>query len=756
MSTRKFRTLITDIGLAKLAATTAPGGRPVRLTHMAVGDGNGELRQPQKNQTSLYNEVWRQSVNRVFTDPENPNRLIAELVIPPETGGFWVREIGVFDDTGTMIAVGNTAESYKPTREEGSGRAQIFRAVITVTSDAVVELVMDTTTILPTTDYIDEKIAEHARSRNHPDATLTEKGFTQLSSATNSTSETLAATPKAVKAAYDLAAGKAPASHTHPWNQITGVPSASLTAKGTVQLSSATNSESETEAATPKAVKALHDMLTSKYTGQDATTGRKGIVQLSSATNSNSETLAATPKAVSDALSMAFVKPTTSLGETDLNTLGRKEDAGDYYQQSDSGARTDRNYPVEKAGELRIRVGAWGFCQHEYTSWDPPRKFIRTVTGNFNGNGPWSEWVEVTNTDATTGRKGIVQLSSDTNSNSETLAATPRAVKAAYDLAARKAPASHTHPWNQITGVPSASLTAKGTVQLSSATNSNSETLAATPRAVKAAYDLAASKASASHTHPWNQITGVPSASLTAKGIVQLSSATNSNSETLAATPRAVKAAYDLANSKAAAAHTHRWAQITDAPVFSSVARVIMGKQSIKDILDYLGLGEGSTLPVGVPVPWPSSRPPEGWLQCNGAAFTRTKYPKLAVAYPDLRLPDLRGEFIRGWDDLRMIDRGRLLLSTQEATYICTAIQAYHGVAGGADIQAGISFASHDNDIINITPDQPRTGNGILYGTKPVDRWAIARAGKLVSNEKDRWIAIRPRNIAFNYIVRAV
>ncbi|HGC3614655.1 TPA: tail fiber protein, partial [Escherichia coli] len=722
----------------------------------AVGDGNGELRQPQKNQTSLYNEVWRQSVNRVFTDPENPNRLIAELVIPPETGGFWVREIGVFDDTGTMIAVGNTAESYKPTREEGSGRAQIFRAVITVTSDAVVELVMDTTTILPTTDYIDEKIAEHARSRNHPDATLTEKGFTQLSSATNSTSETLAATPKAVKAAYDLAAGKAPASHTHPWNQITGVPSASLTAKGTVQLSSATNSESETEAATPKAVKALHDMVTSKYTGQDATTGRKGIVQLSSATNSNSETLAATPKAVSDALSMAFVKPTTSLGETDLNTLGRKEDAGDYYQQSDSGARTDRNYPVEKAGELRIRVGAWGFCQHEYTSWDPPRKFIRTVTGNFNGNGPWSEWVEVTNTDATTGRKGIVQLSSDTNSNSETLAATPRAVKAAYDLAARKAPASHTHPWNQITGVPSASLTAKGTVQLSSATNSNSETLAATPRAVKAAYDLAASKASASHTHPWNQITGVPSASLTAKGIVQLSSATNSNSETLAATPRAVKAAYDLANSKAAAAHTHRWAQITDAPVFSSVARVIMGKQSIKDILDYLGLGEGSTLPVGVPVPWPSSRPPEGWLQCNGAAFTRTKYPKLAVAYPDLRLPDLRGEFIRGWDDLRMIDRGRLLLSTQEATYICTAIQAYHGVAGGADIQAGISFASHDNDIINITPDQPRTGNGILYGRKPVDRWAIARAGKLVSNEKDRWIAIRPRNIAFNYIVRAV
>ncbi|HIA7935311.1 TPA: pyocin knob domain-containing protein, partial [Escherichia coli] len=211
-----------------------------------------------------------------------------------------------------------------------------------------------------------------------------------ISDSVTSTRSDVAASSLAVKKAYDLAKSKYTAQD------------ASTTQKGLVQLSSATNSESETEAATPKAVKALHDMLTSKYTGQDATTGRKGIVQLSSATNSNSETLAATPKAVSDALSMAFVKPTTSLGETDLNTLGRKEDAGDYYQQSDSGARTDRNYPVEKAGELRIRVGAWGFCQHEYTSWDPPRKFIRTVTGNFNGNGPWSEWVEVTNTDATT------------------------------------------------------------------------------------------------------------------------------------------------------------------------------------------------------------------------------------------------------------------------------------------------------------------------------------------------------------------
>ncbi|HGV0489086.1 TPA: tail fiber protein, partial [Escherichia coli] len=122
-----------------------------------------------------------------------------------------------------------------------------------------------------------------------------QKGIVQLSSDTNSTSETLAATPKAVKAAYDLAAGKAPSSHTHPWNQITGVPTASLTAKGITQLSSATNSTSEVLAATPKAVKAAYDLANGKYTAQDATTAQKGIVQLSSATNSTSEVLAATP-----------------------------------------------------------------------------------------------------------------------------------------------------------------------------------------------------------------------------------------------------------------------------------------------------------------------------------------------------------------------------------------------------------------------------------------------------------------------------
>ncbi|EEY8139458.1 phage tail protein, partial [Escherichia coli] len=246
-TTRKFKTVITDTGAKKLAQAAAPDGKPVRLTHMAVGDGGGTLPTPDSKQTRLVHEVWRHTVNRVILDATHQNRIIAELVIPPETGGFWIREIGVFDEHGDLIAVGNTAESYKPTVAEGSGRAQTFRTILTVSSTATVALTVDNTMVMATVDYVDDKLKEHEQSRRHPDASLTAKGFVQLSNATNSVSETQAATPKAVKAAYDLANAKYTAQD------------ATTAQKGIVQLSSATNSTSETLAATSKAVKAVMD-----------------------------------------------------------------------------------------------------------------------------------------------------------------------------------------------------------------------------------------------------------------------------------------------------------------------------------------------------------------------------------------------------------------------------------------------------------------------------------------------------------------
>ncbi|HIC7967482.1 TPA: phage tail protein [Enterobacter ludwigii] len=291
--TVKYKTVITKAGAIKLAAATLPNGKKVNLTAMAVGDGGGTLPVPDPNQTKLVKEVWRHALNKISQDKKNKNYVVAELLIPPETGGFWMRELGLYDDTGTLIAVGNMAESYKPALAEGSGRAQTVRMVIMVSDIESVELTIDTSTVMATQDYVDDKIAEHEQSRRHPDATLTAKGFTQLSSATDSTSESVAATPKAVKTAYDLAKGKYTAQD------------ATTAQKGIVQLSSATDSTSESVAATPKAVKAAYDLAKGKYTAQDATTAQKGIVQLSSATDSTSEALAATSKAVKAAFDAA-------------------------------------------------------------------------------------------------------------------------------------------------------------------------------------------------------------------------------------------------------------------------------------------------------------------------------------------------------------------------------------------------------------------------------------------------------------------
>ncbi|EPD0888712.1 tail fiber protein [Escherichia coli] len=359
--------------------------------------------------------------------------------------------------------------------------------------------------------------------------------------------------------------------------------------------------------------------------------------------------------------------------------------------------------------------------------------------------------------DASTTQKGLVQLSSATNSTSEVLAATPKAVKAAYDLANGKYTAQD------------ATTTQKGIVQLSSDTNSTSETLAATPKAVKAAYDLAAEKAPSSHTHPWNQITGVPTASLTAKGITQLSSATNSTSEVLAATPKAVKAAYDLANGKQAADATlTALAALATAadklPYFTgvdraaltaltSVGRAILSKPSIQSVLNYLGLGEGSALPVGVPVPWPSATPPTGWLKCNGAAFSSEKYPNLAKAYPTNKLPDLRGEFIRGWDDGRGIDPRRALLSLQNGGVESHTHQGQlFRVSDYRTNEIPASEVMGRNYLASLTPG---ANSPLDFDDYPV---ALIPNGYFVGNQRTTAYGInetRPRNIAFNYIVRA-
>ncbi|HDW0017513.1 TPA: phage tail protein [Enterobacter ludwigii] len=397
--TVKYKTVITKAGAEKLAAATVPNGKKVNFTAMAVGDGGGQLPTPNASQTKLINEVWRHALNKISQDKKNKNYVVAELLIPPEIGGFWMREMGVYDDTGTLIAVGNMAESYKPALAEGSGRAQTVRMVIMVSDIASVELTIDTSTVMATQDYVDDKLAEHEQSRRHPDASLTAKGFTQLSSAIDSVSEVVAATPKAVKVAYDLAKGKYTAQD------------ASTAQKGIVQLSSAIDNVSETLAATPKAVKTAYDLAKGKYTALDATTTQKGIVQLSSAIDSLSETLAASPKAVKAVNDNAngrvpsgrrvngraltedinitaqdiFNGQAVAIGNAiDLNAYTTP---GLYYQPANAQAQTGKNYPEAAAGSLEVYKHA-GQTQI-YRVYNSSRTYIRTLYG-----GVWSAWTK--------------------------------------------------------------------------------------------------------------------------------------------------------------------------------------------------------------------------------------------------------------------------------------------------------------------------------------------------------------------------
>ncbi|EHK0700399.1 tail fiber protein [Salmonella enterica] len=168
-------------------------------------------------------------------------------------------------------------------------------------------------------------------------------------------------------------------------------------------------------------------------------------------------------------------------------------------------------------------------------------------------------------------------------------------------------------------------------------------------------------------------------------------------------------------------------------------------------------MGEGSALPVGVPVPWPLATPPDGWLKYNGAAFDKVLYPKLAAVYPSGILPDLRGEFIRGWDDGRGIDPNRTLLVSQLATGIRTAALDYFGVdetKEGATI--GTAFVAADSFANQQPPDAMiPSGAGPLVSVMTDNSMTAMQNPTSLSNPYGGWITMRPRNVAFNYIVRA-
>ena len=514
MST-KFYTLLTDIGAAKLASAAALGV-PLKITHMAVGDGGGRLPTPDAKQTALVNEKRRAALNMLYIDPQNSSQIIAEQVIPENEGGWWIREVGLFDESGALIAVGNCPESYKPQLAEGSGRTQTVRMVLITSSTDNITLKIDPAVVLATRKYVDDKVLE---LKVYVDD----------------------------KMAKHLAA---PDPH-------------------------------------------------SQYAPKE------------------SPTFTGTPKA-----------------------------------------------PTPAAGNNTTQIATTAFVQ-------------AALMALING--------------APATLDTLKEIAAAINND-------PKFSTTINNALALKAPLSSP----ALTGTPTAPTAAQ----------SVNNTQIATTAFVKSA--IAAMVGSA------------PAALVT---LNELAAALGNDPNFATTMLNALAGKQPLDNT------------LTN----------LSGKD-VAGLLAYLGLGEGSALPVGVPVPWPSATPPTGWLKCNGAAFSAVEYPKLAKAYPTNKLPDLRGEFIRGWDDGRGVDNGRSLLTVQG---YATEDHA-HGLPSRSTIvtDATINFY-FDETWVNSGTDIIKWGDtsdaGLPapnYGTFKTFKQSVAGLGSAASET-------RPRNIAFNYIVRA-
>ncbi|EII88401.1 phage tail protein [Escherichia coli] len=497
--TVKYYAILTNQGAARLANATMLGSK-LNLTQMAVGDANGVLPTPDPAQTKLINQKRIAPLNLLSVDPNNQSQIIAEQIIPENEGGFWIREIGLYDDEGVLIAVANCPETYKPQLQEGSGRTQTIRMILVVTNTEAITLKIDPSVVLATRKYVDDEVLElrlyvDDQMRNHIAA---QDPHTQYAQKHNPT-----------------------------------------------------------------------------FTGE--------------------------PKA-----------------------------------------------PTPDAGNNTTRIATTAFVQ-------------AAITALING--------------APATLDTLKEIAAAINND-------PKFSTTINNALALKAPLSSP----ALTGTPTAPTAAQ----------SVNNTQIATTAFVKSA---------------------------------------------IAAMVGSAPAALDTLNELAAA--------LGNDPNFSTtVLNALAGKQPLdntltnlsgKDVaglLAYLGLGEGSALPVGVPVPWPSATPPTGWLKCNGAAFDKVKYPRLATAYPSGKLPDLRGEFIRGWDDGRSIDTGRALLSIQSDEVRKLALK-YWGPASNSSPSK--TFALSDS------------AGGGLY----TDGISQASGGIINAFQLPGGNETRPRNVAFNYIVRA-
>ncbi|MGL6230908.1 phage tail-collar fiber domain-containing protein [Aeromonas rivipollensis] len=225
----------TNVGQAKIANAIALGV-PLKITAMGVGDGGGQPVTPDPAMTALPGEQRRAPINTLFQDPLNPSQLVAEQILPEDVGGWWVRCVGLYDETGTLIAIANAPDTYKPLLSSGAGRTQVIRIVLTVSDTSAVELKIDPAVVLATRKYVDELMVAHKEGRDHPEGTQTNKGMLRLATQGEAIAgllDSVAVAPKEMKAAMEaLLDIVAPVGVPIPWGAATPPNSRFLLAQG--------------------------------------------------------------------------------------------------------------------------------------------------------------------------------------------------------------------------------------------------------------------------------------------------------------------------------------------------------------------------------------------------------------------------------------------------------------------------------------------------------------------------------------------
>ncbi len=770
----KYFALLTNIGAAKLANATALGAQ-LNITHMAVGDGGGALPTPTASQTKLINEKRRAAINTLNVDPNNTNQIIAEQVIPETEGGFWIREIGLFDAEGNLIAIANCAETYKPQLQEGSGRIQTVRMILIVSSTDAVTLKIDPAVVLATRGYVDDAIATHEKSRKHPDATLKEKGLVQLSSATDSASETLAATPKAVKAANENADGRVPSGRT-----VNGKALSADIALGAADVGAYTKAETDTKVSA--ATTAASNAATAAASANTNANGR-----VPSGRTVNGKALSA-DIALGAADVGAYTKAETDTKVNAATTAANSAATAAASANDNANGRVPAGRKVNgKAltADITLAAGDVGTYTKQEINEALGGKLAKDQNGADIPDKPLFRQnvglvKQENSVDATTGR--IMTLNGDTGSFG--LGGTAIRMPADADIAVwlRGVPsglyailpsASATNlPPNapvgggwvfqtikfnanplimviaQQTGVPGSAV--RGVLSTTgiswfpiwdSANLPNPATLD-TAQTISGAKTYK-EKITISRDFPGLILEKTDVAVGTVGRVVVMDTNTTG---------------VEFAKRSAAAVQTGQ--QIIRLPFPSGTTSATFNAlvQNINAVADANGLWKTPESPAltaaavgalsitelaGIPLPYPGAVAPAGFLKCNGQAFNTTLYPILAARYPSGNLPDLRGEFIRGLDDGRGVDAGRALLSAQgDAIRNITGKFANNGLAWSEGTASSVGEGAFTR-LEGILPSNNYSGSvGCQY---------TFDASKVVPTASEN----RPRNTAFNYIVRA-